>query len=173
MQSNNDEKRAAPVGQGGRLDPLYLSGVALQGADRTASAWSKGQTTNSTNDGLLMAAEVRRLDLSGTWLACLSACESGIGLVSDAESMRGLRTAFHVAGADNVLCSLWKADDSYAAVLMAAFYEDSLKSEDLAGALARVQAKELKNVVRGGLWRRVTWAGAFMTSSVGAVNGAP
>jgi hypothetical protein len=60
-------------------NPMHRSGLALTGAQRTLEAWAKGGAPPSDNDGIIMAEEVGGLKLEGTWLAVLSACDTGTG----------------------------------------------------------------------------------------------
>jgi CHAT domain-containing protein/tetratricopeptide (TPR) repeat protein len=101
------------VGEGAR-SPLVLSGLVLAGANRPDVA----------GRGILTADAVAGLDLSGLELAVLSACETGLGDVAGGEGVYGLQRAFHVAGAKDVVASLWKVDDEATAALMALFYRN-------------------------------------------------
>jgi CHAT domain-containing protein len=94
--------------------PGLLSGLALAGANTPAS--------EGEDDGILTALEVASLDLSSVEVAVLSACDTGLGEVAGGEGVLGLQRAFQVAGARNVVCSLWKVDDQATAALMNVFY---------------------------------------------------
>jgi CHAT domain-containing protein len=59
-------------------NPMYRSGIALAGAQVTLDAWKRGETPPTDGDGILTAEEVGDLDLNGTWLVVLSACDTGI-----------------------------------------------------------------------------------------------
>ena len=100
--------------------PLLLSGVALAGANRRASAGG------SEEDGILTAEEVSGLDLSGVRWAVLSACNTGVGEVRAGEGVFGLRRAFQIAGARTVIMSLWSVDDEATRVWMHALYDGRL-----------------------------------------------
>jgi CHAT domain-containing protein len=98
-------------------NPLLLSGLALSGANRRASATPDG------DDGVLTAEEVAGLDLSGVEWAVLSACDTGVGEVKAGEGVLGLRRAFQIAGARSVIMSLWSVDDQSTRAWMRALYE--------------------------------------------------
>lgn len=90
----------------GVTSPLALSGIALAGANRRAEAAS------GATDGILVADEIAGLDLRGTDLVILSACDTGRGVTIGGEGILGLRRAFRVAGAGSVLMSLWSVPDA-------------------------------------------------------------
>lgn len=72
------------------------------------------------SDGPWTAGTIQRACLSGTRLAILSACQSGLGGNHDG-GIIGLGRAFIMAGSDNVAMSLWSVDDAGTRVLMDAF----------------------------------------------------
>jgi CHAT domain-containing protein/tetratricopeptide (TPR) repeat protein len=111
----------ARVGAGLR-NPLVLSGLVLAGANRASADVA---TDGSARDdlGILTAEAIAGLPLQGLELVVLSACETGLGLVGGGEGVFGLQRAFHLAGAHDVVASLWRVDDEATAALMAVFYD--------------------------------------------------
>jgi tetratricopeptide (TPR) repeat protein/CHAT domain-containing protein len=104
----------------GLRNPLVLSGLVLAGANLPP----RGDDSLAHDDrGILTAESIAGLDLGGLDLAVLSACETGLGLSGGGEGVFGLQRAFHLAGAHNVVASLWKVDDQATAALMALFYD--------------------------------------------------
>jgi CHAT domain-containing protein/tetratricopeptide (TPR) repeat protein len=109
------------VGAGLR-NPLVLSGLVLAGANRASADLNTGGLARD-DLGILTAEAIAGLPLQELELVVLSACETGLGLVGGGEGVFGLQRAFHLAGAHNVVASLWKVDDEATAALMAIFYD--------------------------------------------------
>ncbi|MCR5456060.1 MAG: CHAT domain-containing protein, partial [Bacteroidales bacterium] len=82
------------------------------------------------DDGILRAAEIAEMNLSGCGLVVLSACETGLGFSNTSEGVYGLQRAFKLAGADLVLMSLWNVDDMATSLLMTEFYKNLLSGSD-------------------------------------------
>jgi len=131
---------------------LFHSGIVLSGANASLSAAS----TDFENDGILTAYEVMSLDLTGTELVVLSACETGLGKVENGEGVFGLQRSFMLAGARNVLISLWKVDDEATRDLMIAFYEQLAKGKTLHDSLKEAQMAAITRSSNPAVW------GAFM-----------
>jgi CHAT domain-containing protein/Tfp pilus assembly protein PilF len=85
-------------------NPLTRSGIILAGTDQ------------------LTGLEASALDLYGTQLVVLSACETGIGDISAGEGIYGLRRALVIAGSQSQVLSLWKVGDTATVELMKIFY---------------------------------------------------
>jgi len=129
---------AAAAGQDGRIaqleEPLLRSGLVLAGANRPAPAAGLERS-----DGILTAYEVAALPLAATRLVVLSACETANGDIRNAEGVYGLQRAFKLAGADQLLLSLWQVDDESTARLMQHFYRFLLAGRPPAEALRLAQ----------------------------------
>jgi CHAT domain-containing protein len=142
--------------------------IVLSDANDTLADWRRGVVPEPSSDGILMAEEIAELNLDGTWLVVLSACDSGVGVSRSGEGVLGLQRAFLVAGARNVVMTLWPVHDQHCAEFMEQFYREVLKLRDAPAALAQAQ----KNLLRS--WRTTygpaqaaRWAGPFVISSSG------
>ncbi|TKD02256.1 CHAT domain-containing tetratricopeptide repeat protein [Polyangium fumosum] len=112
-------------------DPLLRSGLALAGANARKGGGGE--------DGILTALEASSLDLWGTKLVVLSACETGLGDVQRGEGVYGLRRALFVAGVESLVASLWKVADEETQRLMVAYYQRVTKGSGRSPALRDVQ----------------------------------
>jgi CHAT domain-containing protein/tetratricopeptide (TPR) repeat protein len=115
-------------------DPLLRSGLVLAGASAPAPS-SPRPTPPLPGDTLVTALELAGLDLWGTQLVVLSACDTGRGDVKLGQGVYGLRRAFLVAGAETVVMSLWKVNDETTRALMEAYYRNLLAGQGRATAL--------------------------------------
>jgi CHAT domain-containing protein/Tfp pilus assembly protein PilF len=122
-------------------NPLLRSGLALAGAE----TWVKGgQPPAEAEDGLLTAEDVTGMDLYGTELVVLSACQTGLGDVLVGEGVFGLRRAFVLAGSATLVMSLWKVPDDETCALMVDFHTRLLAGKGPAEAL-RLAQQELRS----------------------------
>ncbi len=132
------------AGQGGGVDPMLRGALALTGAQSAVASWEQSRFPDAENDGWLFAAEAARLDLRGTELVTLSACETGIGDLASGEGVIGLRRAFLAAGARHVLSTLWPISDEMTVELMRDFYERIGRGETVSAAFAGAQGEALR-----------------------------
>lgn len=122
--------------------PYFQAGLALTYANnhKTFADYERG----TENDGIITAYEIfANMDLTGTDLVVLSACETGLGTVTQGEGVYGLRRAFQMVGAHSVVMSLWSVRDETTAALIASFYgnlaQGMNKSKALHDAMRKVK----------------------------------
>ena len=159
-----DESRddTEPLGADG-VDPMKASGIALTGAQTTLRAWSKNTAPEADSDGILTAEEVAALDLENTWLVALSACETGVGEARSGEGVLGLRRAFMMSGAQNLLMTLWPVNDAATSEMMRDFYKEVFATGNAPVSLATVQRAWLCKITKEkGLLAAVRDAGPFV-----------
>jgi tetratricopeptide (TPR) repeat protein len=102
--------------------PRLEAGLVFADCADALMARAAGHSVPADRDGILTAREAAGLNLVGTGLVMLSACQSALGQWQPGEHMAGLRHAFLVAGARQVAGTLWDLDDAVAPLLMEAFY---------------------------------------------------
>lgn len=135
-------------------NPMFFSGVALAGANKRNVAG---------NVGIFTAQEMAGLDLHGTELVVLSACETGLGTVKLGEEFTGLRRALGIAGAATQVTSLWKVSDRATSVLMGHYYRLLVEGHGRAEALAMAQ-KCIENDAENTQWKHPYYWAAFVSS---------
>lgn len=152
-------------------NPLMRCGIALAGANHFTNSLARSSrgdealakkskievslltsaaTRIEEEDGLLTGLEAALLNLQGTELVILSACDSGTGEVKIGEGVMSLRRAFRIAGAETVLASHWKVSDKATSQLMTEFMHRWRAGEPRAKAWREAQlsllgSKEFSN----------------------------
>ena len=127
-------------------NPLLRSGLALSGANVTKGA---------SDEGILTALEASNLNLWGTKLVTLSACDTGVGQVRIGEGVYGLRRAFFLAGAETLVMSLWPVSDLATRQMMTAYYSGLKAGRGRGDALRQAQ---LSLMARPGRRHPFYWA---------------
>ncbi|WP_224365483.1 CHAT domain-containing tetratricopeptide repeat protein [Hyalangium versicolor] len=112
-------------------DPLLRSYLVMAGAQASATPSGGGRR----EDSLVTALELAGLDLWGTQLVVLSACDTGVGDVKRGQGVYGLRRAFVVAGAEAVVASLWSVNDETTREFMEGYYRNLLAGQGRITAL--------------------------------------
>lgn len=92
-------------------------------------------------DSFMTGYELAALDLHGTQLVTLSACQTGVGRVLKVHGVSSLRRALMMAGAQSVLASLWQVSDDSATELMSHFYTELKRGASRLEALRRASAR--------------------------------
>ena len=140
-------------------NPLLRSGLALAGANRR----------DARDDGMLTALEASALNLWGTKLVTLSACDTGLGEVRNGEGVYGLRRAIVLAGAETLVMSLWPVSDYITRRTMTSYYTG------LRAGLGRGEAlrqAKLAMLARKGLQHPFYWASFIQSGEWASLDGA-
>mgnify|MGYP003626952434 CR=1 FL=1 len=149
-------------------NPLLRAGLAFAGINTNAQFLGDIETTN---DGVLTALEVLDLNLSGTRLVVLSACETGLGEIHEGEGVYGLRRSFQEAGVAEVVSSLWEVSDAGTQALMTDFYAKILDGVPARDALRETQLEMIDNPLWGYpyIWSAFMIVGSYESAGF-AVN---
>lgn len=136
---NNASPLGMPIDFDEQSDLLFAGGLVLyRGAERHADS-----PRLADDDDLLFPSEIARLPLHHTRLVTLSSCESGAGTPVSGEGLLGLRRAFSLAGAREIIVALWPVSDDSTPGFMERFYQLALRSDRPAQALWQAQGEFL------------------------------
>jgi CHAT domain-containing protein len=152
-------------------DPDRRAGLAFAGA---ADWTAHGKTLPGPGDGLLLAADVTNLNLTGTAMVVLSACQTGVGQVAAGDATWSLARAFQKAGARVVVMSLWRVPDQSTRLLMEDFYRAFLKDHAPAQALRHAQMAAMSAGMAPRHWAAFTcWGSAALMPGAGNCGSRP
>lgn len=148
-------------------NPLLRSGLVLAGVNTVISGKN---VPENAEDGILTALDVLTINLIGTELVILSACETGVGEVSCGEGVYGLRKSFVLSGAKTLVTSLWKVPDIETKRLVRRFYQSLLEGEDKMSALRDAKIKYIDEQRNEGIFANPWfWAGFICQGDTGTL----
>ena len=114
------------------------------------------------SDGRLHLYEIYDLDLRGTRLAVVSACDTALGPRDEGDDLTALTRAFLYAGVPTVITTLWSIDDPASSTLMELFYRRMHEGTAPAAALRAAQLEVLRG---SGLSHPYYWAAFTLTGN--------
>lgn len=104
----------------GYKDAMSLSGLVLSGGN---AAWRGREIPDGVLGGILTASNIARMDMTGTELVVLSACQTGQGKATS-EGLYGLQRAFKKASVQCMIMTLWSVSDVASREFMEEFYRN-------------------------------------------------
>jgi CHAT domain-containing protein len=121
-----------------RMDTAMRStGMVLAGANTALD--NRDEVTRKQS--ILTSADISAMDLTGTQIVVLSACDTGLSDVLGNGEVFGLRRAFQIAGAHTVLMSMWSVPSAETSELIALFYRGWLDGIEEHEALRNAQSR--------------------------------
>jgi CHAT domain-containing protein len=115
----------------------------------------------------LYMPEIYNLKLNKTRLIVLSACESGVGQLAKGEGLMSISRAFSYSGCDNIITSMWKADDASTAYISGRLYYYLKKGSTITESLRKSKLDYLQNPdissskKLAGFWAQLRLTGNF------------
>lgn len=141
---------------------LTRSGLVMSGANHILG---DEELPDNVEDGILTAKEIADVDLRGLDLVVLSACQTGLGDISQGEGVFGLQRGFKKAGANSILMSLWEVDDEATQILMTQFYRNLLSGQSKRQSLHYAQ-KYLREYNNGHFNEPKYWAAFILLDGI-------
>jgi tetratricopeptide (TPR) repeat protein len=106
MFGEMDQTRMPPGHGYLKESPLVRSVLTFAGCNKPRTGLEPGE------DGILLGSEVLACDLRGTRLVVLTACQTAQGDTNAGQAAAGMRQAFLLAGAAEVVATLWSIDQA-------------------------------------------------------------
>ena len=115
------------VKRGTGISTLLRSGLMLSGGQYV---WLHGRKDipQDKEDGILLASEISLLDFHNVDLVTLSACQTGLGDISN-DGVMGLQRGFKRAGVNSLLMTLWPVNDYATRLFMGEFYRNLVSGQ--------------------------------------------
>lgn len=134
-------------------DPMKRAGLIFSGGQH---AWLGEPLPDNVDDGILTADEIAGMNLFGTDLLVLSACQTALGDISR-DGVFGLQRGFKLAGVNTIVMSLWQVSDGATSLMMTEFYKNLL-----AGKSKREAFRLAQDTVRDRYEDPFYWAAFIM-----------
>ena len=135
------------------VDPMKRAGLIFAGGQH---AWLGEPLPDNVDDGILMAEEIAGMNLFGTDLLVLSACQTALGDIAR-DGVFGLQRGFKLAGVNTIVMSLWQVSDGATSLMMTEFYKNLL-----AGKSKRESFRMAQSAVRDRYEDPFYWAAFIM-----------
>lgn len=141
---------------------LTRTGLIMSGANHILEG---EELPENVEDGILTAKEIADVDLRGLDLVVLSACQTGLGDISQGEGVFGLQRGFKKAGANSILMSLWEVNDEATQILMTQFYKNLVSGQSKRQSLQSAQ-KYLREYNAGQYNKPEYWAAFILLDGI-------
>jgi CHAT domain-containing protein/tetratricopeptide (TPR) repeat protein len=166
-----EHPRLARLAEDSAIHTLVVrSGLVLAGFN---TAWAGADLPESMGDGVFTISDASALELAGTELVALSACDTALGGLISLEGVHGLRRAFLMAGARSSLTTLWKVSDHPTRQLMVDFYRRLRAGIPRATALRDAQLAMRVQTPHPHFWGAFVLHGDHGPLSAGLLNELP
>jgi len=141
---------------------LLHAGLAMAGANQYARRLSA--------DGIVTDLDVQSMDLRGTQLAVLSACQTGLGAIYMGQGVYGLQRATLTAGAETVVTSLWFVDDTTTKTLITRYFQRLMNGQGRVQALQQAARSVREDPLKS---HPYYWAPFISVGQAGPLRGLP
>lgn len=117
--------------------------LALHGKSDSVNRYNSALVFNGDHDYYMTSTDLYRTRLKSK-LAVLSACETGIGKISEGEGSFSIARGFAIAGVPSIVTTLWKVNDEAGAAITQQFYRNLQAGDKKDEALRQAKLKYLE-----------------------------